>query len=105
MARKRSNFSDAQIEEFEFLINKFCLKWIEMHGREGITNYIHMVGAQHVAHYLKIHHNLYKFLQQGWEVMNAKIKTLYFQYTQHGGKGHDLQSHIVSVVHFIPNVS
>jgi len=48
---------------FENVADDFYIKWIALHGHEGSTNYLHMVGAGHITHYLCVHSNLYKFLQ------------------------------------------
>jgi hypothetical protein len=53
--------------------------------KEGITNYIHMIGSGHIADYLFKWKNLYRFSQQGWEAMNSLIKTFFFRRTSHGG--------------------
>jgi hypothetical protein len=42
-------------------------------GKEGITNYIHMLGSSHVSYYMKEHRNLYKFSQQGWGVSMKRL--------------------------------
>jgi len=78
MAQKREEFSDHEIDMFQNVADDFHIKQIVLHGHEGITNYIYMVGAGHITHYIHVHHNLYKFLQQGWESLNLKIKALYF---------------------------
>jgi hypothetical protein len=54
-------------------------------GKEGITNYIHMLGSGHIKHYMTIHHNLYKYSQQGWESLNEKFKLMLFNHMQRGG--------------------
>jgi hypothetical protein len=50
-----------------------------------VTNYIHMLGSGHVKYYMAVHCNLYKYSQQGWESLNAKLKQLFFSHTQRGG--------------------
>jgi hypothetical protein len=83
--RSRQDLNDAEIEEYQQTTDNFFLTWIKTTGREGITNYIHMAGAGHIMYYLQLHRNLYKFSQQGWESLNAKIKTYFFRHTQRGG--------------------
>ena len=56
-------------------------------GKEGVTNYIHMLGAGHFSHYLRKWRNLYRYSQQGWESLNSLIKSYYFHRTQRGGNG------------------
>jgi hypothetical protein len=54
-------------------------------GKEGVTNYIHMLGSSHISYYMKQHRNLYKFSQQGWESLNEKFKLTFFNHSQCGG--------------------
>jgi hypothetical protein len=48
------------------------MQYVELSGagKEGITNYIHMLGRGHISYFKKQHRNLYKFSQQGWEGLN-----------------------------------
>jgi hypothetical protein len=54
-------------------------------GKEGVTNYIHMLGSAHISYYMRRHGNLYKYSQQGWESFNEKFKLALFNHTQRGG--------------------
>jgi hypothetical protein len=85
--RKKGEYTDDDISEFQELIDDFFLSYIEEcgAGKEGVTNYIHMLGSGHVKHYMVTHRNLYKFSQQGWESLNAKFKLTFFNHTQCGG--------------------
>jgi hypothetical protein len=65
----------------------FYEKWIDLLGEEGAPNYFHMIGASHLTYYLRQWRNLYRFLQQGWESLNALFKTFYFQRTPTNTKG------------------
>ncbi len=83
----RREYTDDEIEEFQSLIDDFFVAYVEESGagKEGITNYIHMLGSAHIKHYMKLHRNLYKFSQQGWESLNDKFKLIFFNHTQRGG--------------------
>jgi hypothetical protein len=83
--RKRSEYTDDEINLFQDLIDDFFLKYIKETGVEGITNYIHMLGSGHIKYYMELHRNLYKFSQQGWESLNSKYKQVFFRHTQRGG--------------------
>jgi hypothetical protein len=101
LLRKPTIFSDDEIEEFQTLVDDFYKHWIELVGREGITNYIHMLGSGHIAYYLQVHRNLYKFSQQNWESLNEKMKVTYFRNTQRGGnwgKNEREGSYLLSVI-------
>jgi len=69
----------------QYEIDLFFDYWVRLHGEDGITNYIHMLGAGHVSRFLYRWRNLYKYSQQGWENLNKLIKTFYFRRTQRGG--------------------
>jgi len=84
LLRQPTDFTDDEIETFQEGIDRFYKKWISLVGREGITNYIHMLGSGHVAHYLTQHRYLYKFSQQNWESLNEKMKLIFFRNTQRG---------------------
>ena len=63
--RSRYNFNDDEIDEYQQKIDAFYFKWIKMCGRDGMSNYIHMLGAGHVEYFLRKNRNLYKYSQQG----------------------------------------
>ena len=85
MLRQKEDFLDEQIEEFQVLADNFFSIWVNLHGSEGVTNYIHMIGSGHISYYLFQWRNLYRYSQQGWESLNHYIKTVYHQRTQKGG--------------------
>lgn len=87
MAGKHEDFTDDDIEEFQDLADSFFLAWINLVGRDGLTNYFHELGSGHFAYYLREWRNLYRFSQQGWEHLNKVIKMFYFRRTQRGGNG------------------
>jgi len=63
------------------------MKWIEVFGNEGITNYIHMLGSGHILYFIKKYGCLYLYSQQGWEALNNTIQTFIHQNSQRGGFG------------------
>jgi len=75
--RSRDNLSNEMIASFQKHADLFFQGWISLWQNEGITNYIHMIGASHLADYLFKWKNLYRFSQQGWEAMNFMIKTYF----------------------------
>lgn len=85
--RKTQEYTDEDIEIFQDKIDSFFKAYVETSGasKEGITNYIHMLGSAHVAYYMKKHRYLYKFSQQGWESLNEKVKLMFFNHSQRGG--------------------
>jgi hypothetical protein len=85
LARKREDFLDQEIDLFQDTADNFFEKWLDLHGVQGLTNYIHMIGSGHFHFYLTEWRNLYRYSQQGWESLNSEIKQVYFRRTQRGG--------------------
>jgi hypothetical protein len=50
--------------------------YVELLGLSGVTNYMHLLDAGHLYHYLKKWGNLYRYQQQGWEMKNGKLAAL-----------------------------
>jgi hypothetical protein len=85
MLRKKDDFSDDQIIDFQREADYFYKIWIDIHGAKGVTNYIHMIGSGHVADFLEYYRNLYRHSQQGWENFNSFLKVYFFRRTMRGG--------------------
>ena len=73
------------IAQFQLLVDEWFQDWIWLHGQGGITNYIHMLSAGHIADYVFRWGNLYEHSQQGWESFNSLVKSFFFRRTGHGG--------------------
>jgi hypothetical protein len=86
-ARRREDFDEGAIDDFQTLADDWFDHWIKLVGRDGLSNYVHIVGSGHLAFYLREWGNLYKYSQQGWESYNSLIKSVYFRRTQRGGNG------------------
>ena len=85
LVRNKEDLSDEDIQEFQLHTDLFFQEWVRLHARDGITNYIHMLGSGHIAEYLTYWRNLYSHSQQGWEAFNSLLKTYYFRCTARGG--------------------
>ena len=85
LLRQRDDFTDDMIVSYQYHADKSFQAWVLLWQEEGITNYIHMIGAGRIADYLFKWRNLYHFSQQVWEAMNSLIKTFFFRRTSHGG--------------------
>ena len=85
ISRKKEDFTDADIVEFQKNVDEFFQVWVRMFGKGAITNYIHMLSAGHVSQYMTKWRNLFRYSQQGWESLNSLLKTFYFCRTQRGG--------------------
>ena len=88
MARKKEDFGEAQINQFQDHCDNFTDAWLRhLPGNTGMTNYFHVVSAGHLQYYLREWKNLYRYSQQGWEGMNSVVKSLLHKRIQSGGHG------------------
>ena len=85
--RQKIDFTHTEVVELQKMIDDWYNTWINITGREGMTNYIHMLGAGHVTYYIIKHGSLYKYSNQSWERLNKRVKRMYLQKTQRGGHG------------------
>ena len=99
----RYDFTDNEIEEFQRDADAFYKKWIELNGREGMTNYIHIFGSGHASWYLKKYRNFYRYSNQSWEALIHRCKRIYFMKSQRGGHGgkEENRSHILPIMRAI----
>ena len=67
------------------MADDFFSAWLGLIGYDGITNYIHMLGAGHIRYFLKKWRNLHRFSNQGWEAYNALVANYWHHRTQKGG--------------------
>jgi hypothetical protein len=61
--------------------------WIDLFGEEGLSNYIHLLGAGHMLYFLEKHDCLYLFSQQGWEDLNNHCQEFIHQNSGRRGYG------------------
>jgi hypothetical protein len=87
VARKRDYFEDQDVEDFQDQADEWFFRWHALHGRDGMTNYIHLLSSGHLAFYLREWGNLWKYSQQGWESLNSLMKSVYYRRSQRGGHG------------------
>ena len=91
-----------EIDSFQCLTDDFFSKWLAVAGYNGITNYIHMLGAGHIRYYLKKWRNLNRFQNQGREAYNAMITAFWHHRTKKGGgKGNINKSKIMPIAQWI----
>lgn len=86
---KKDDLSDEDIINFQKSADEFYQIYIGMLGREGVTNYFHLLGSCHMADYLDYYRNLYVHSQQGWEAFNSFLKVFFFRRTNRGGGNGD----------------
>ncbi|KAJ1437429.1 hypothetical protein B484DRAFT_392795 [Ochromonadaceae sp. CCMP2298] len=66
-------------------MDKFCRVFVEAHGRNNVTNYIHFMQAGHFRYFLRRYGNLYRHSNIGLEACVKVMRTYYERGTQHGG--------------------
>ena len=86
MQKKGEDYTPEELKTYQSHADEFFQIWVELHSRQGVTNYIHMVGSGHMYEYMKCWGNLTKYSQQGWEALNALIKLFFFRRSNKGGK-------------------
>ena len=57
--RQKEDLTNDQITIFQSKIDVYFQNWVSLHSADGITNYIHMLGAGHLSDYLFEWRNLY----------------------------------------------
>ena len=57
--QQKTEFTDADIDNFQDIGDRYFSSWLDLVGYDGISNYIHMVGAGHIRYYLKKWRNLH----------------------------------------------
>ena len=89
------------MRKFQKLADEYSEMWAHLTGRDGQTNYEHSIRCGHLSYYFSQYGNLYKYSQQGFEAMMAKIKCIYHRCTSRGGAGAEVRSHILQICHFL----
>jgi hypothetical protein len=82
---QREDFTDQKIDELQVEIDYFSVKWVELTGRDGISNYIHMMITGNIIYYLGKWRNYYRYENEGWGHINAQMAWFRHNITQRGG--------------------
>lgn len=85
MMNSRKEFDYDDVCAFVSTADAFMERYVALTGRDGMTNYFHMLRDGHFAYYLKKYKNLYRLSQQGWENVNSVMKRSFHRGTQRGG--------------------
>jgi hypothetical protein len=83
--RKNTDATEDEIATFQDHVDAWFQDWVKVYGKEGCTNYTHMLSSSHVMRYMQEWKCLHRFSQQGWEALNALIKAYFFRRTNRGG--------------------
>ena len=65
--KSKEDLNNHEILSFQHKMDDFFHTQIKLHGEEGATNYLHMLGSSHLMQYLLHWQNLHDHSQQGWE--------------------------------------
>ena len=85
-ARSKEDWnSPEKLSNFQKEVDEWFQDWVDLTKKDGMTNYIHMLSSGHVTDYVFHWKNLYEHSQQGWEALNALVKTVFFRRTGRGG--------------------
>ena len=79
---QKEDFSDSDIADTHRLTALFMHHYVDIFGMDGITNYVHLLGAGHITYYLLKYRNIARFSQQGWEALGgaeSTAQTILFQ--------------------------
>jgi hypothetical protein len=87
LLNKHYKLTDDEMEQFQDNADNFFHSWVDVFGRDGVTNYIHLLGSGHMLYFLKQYGCLYLYSQQGWESLMGKVQAILHLNTQRGGHG------------------
>ena len=88
MLESKEEFSQDAVDNFQFAADEFCDVYCGLTGRDGMTNYFHVLRSGHFSYFLQKYKNLYLLSQQGWENVNSQFKRIFHNNTQKGGEKH-----------------
>jgi hypothetical protein len=89
LLRRKKNFNSSQIDAFQQKADSFFINWLALVGYDGITNYVHMLGAGHIRFFLRKWGSLYRLQNQGWEQYNGRVAAFWHHRTSKGGSKYD----------------
>ena len=97
MKKNGENNTQSELDLYEMHADSFFQLWVDLHGRSGVTKYIHMIVSGHMLEYMLCWGNLTKYSQQGWESLNALIKLFFFRRTNKGGSKANVKSKLIPI--------
>ena len=68
------DFRPEDVDAFQLPVDDFFDVYCGLTGRDGMTNYFHILRAGHFADFLEKYGNLYMLSQQGWENVNSLLE-------------------------------
>ena len=85
MLESKEEFNQDRADNFQLLADEFCDVYCQLTGRDGMTNYYHILRSGHFSYFLAKYKSLYLLSQQGWENVNSRFKHSFHNNTQKGG--------------------
>jgi hypothetical protein len=82
---QHEDFTDEELDVLQVCFYDFSDLWITLCGRDGTSNYIHLIITGHLMYYLRKWRSFYWYENEGWEHLNYSIAYFYFNKTQMGG--------------------
>eukprot|EP00978_Attheya_sp_CCMP212_P020956 scaffold60711_cov65-Attheya_sp.AAC.3 len=79
--RQKTDFTDADIHQYQEQFDLFFQEWMRMYGLKGVTNYIHhLLSSGHMSNYLYTKGEIYTYTpsKAGSESLNNLMKILFF---------------------------
>jgi hypothetical protein len=83
--RQQEYFTDEKIVSMGLSLDEHNVDWISLVGKEGMTNYTHLLTSGHIVYYLKYWRNVYLYSNKGWEQFKLQYRYIYCHRTQKGG--------------------
>ena len=81
----RTEFLFDEVCSYKLSVDKFSENYNHLTGRDGMTSYMHLRKAGHCVYFLLWYGNVYKYSQQGYEILNGVMKRDFHTKTQKGG--------------------
>jgi hypothetical protein len=81
----KQEFTQQHVDDFQLDADKFCDIYCGLTGRDGMTNYFHILRSGHFSYFLVKYKSLYLLSQQGWDNVNNRFKRSFHNNTQKGG--------------------
>jgi hypothetical protein len=82
--RKNTDYTPDEINAFQEHIDAWFCEWVSVYGKEGCTNYTHMLSSFHVMRYMQEWKCLYQYSQQEWEALKCPSQGIFLSSYQQG---------------------
>ena len=84
LLRQRCHFDEAKVHQYQEVADNLYDLWYKLTSDEGTGNCFHAISVGHVANQLFLHGSLYRYSQQGWELVNKQEKRSFYWQTNMG---------------------